>query len=224
MFRLRPWQKRLLVGCAVPAAILAAYVGMICWRVGFAEEVEFGRSYLVPFAFTHRAFVNPPVSESYGQMTYEYMRDSKKIVVYKQLINGLQHTYGSALAAFELGELPADLLFRANEYMEGYLQKDGATASHHFDTRKDLANNAVGRGIGIEARRRGLHGRDAEQFILARTMRDIEQGIVINNFLDPRVSSLPTLEAYGCPFLPKPSREEFQQFQVACAVLQARKL
>jgi hypothetical protein len=219
MFKLRRWQKTLLVGCGIPALALAAYVGTICWRVGYAEETEFGRSYLVRFGFSHRAFVNPPVRESYGQMTYQYIRGGRKITVYKQLINGLQHTYGSALAAYELGELPADLLFRANEYMEGYVQTDGATAGHHFDTRKDLANNAMGRSIGMEARRRGLHGRDAEQFILAAVMRAIDENVVINNFLDQRVRTLPTLEAYGCPFLPQPSQQEFQKFALACAAL-----
>ncbi len=55
--------------------------------------------------------------------------------MHSQLVNGFQHAYGSALAAFELGVLPADLLFRANEYAEAIFSGRSGSQPFYLDAR-----------------------------------------------------------------------------------------
>ncbi len=99
--------------------------------------------------------------------THIFERDGTSVRVYKQLINGFQHAYGSALAEYEIGSPLADLLFRANEYAESYVFcRDTDTEKYSLDTRKDLANNAVGRGIADKARKLNLSGPTAYDYIL----------------------------------------------------------
>lgn len=185
--------------------IVGTYVLSIVWRVSAAEQELFGRSYLIPRSWHPRQYTDPPIPESYGAYTYVYSRHGREFKVYKQLINSFQHAYGSALASFELGSVPADLLFRANEYLEAYLEKDGRSVRHYLDTKKDLANNFVGRTIGMECKASGVRGRQAELLIQERVLDAMESGAVINHFADPRVAHLPRLEEYGCPGLPNPA-------------------
>jgi hypothetical protein len=204
---LRP--RKLVRGSAIVSLSLAGLLGLyvlnIIWRVSVAEQVLFGRSCLIPLTLSPRIYDQPPTADSYGSGTYEVAIGGKTINVYKQLINGFQHTYGSALAAFEIGNSNADMLFRANEYVEAYLCKDGRTLKHFLDTKKDLSNNAVGRRIGQSARDLRLSGQDADVYMVKRVLEDIDQGAVLGHFLSPRVQSLPSLEEYGCPWLPKPA-------------------
>jgi hypothetical protein len=204
---LRP--RKLVRGSAIVSLSLAGLLGLyvlnIIWRVSVAEQVLFGRSCLIPLTLSPRIYDQPPTADSYGSGTYEVAIGGKTINVYKQLINGFRHTYGSALAAFEIGNSNADMLFRANEYVEAYLCKDGRTLKHFLDTKKDLSNNAVGRRIGQSARDLRLSGQDADVYMVKRVLEDIDQGAVLGHFLSPRVQSLPSLEEYGCPWLPKPA-------------------
>jgi hypothetical protein len=192
---------RLLLIPIVPAAMLGLYVLSILWRVGWAEQQLFGRNYLIPLTLHPRSYDEPGTPDSFGDSTYRFVQKGKVIHVYKQMTNGFQHVYGSALASLELGEFDADLLFRANEYAEALVEKSAGTRYFYLDTKKDLANNAIGREIGNQARQRSLSGSDAEQFILSQALTSIEQGTVFTHYLDPRVSALPSFDTYGCPLL-----------------------
>jgi hypothetical protein len=183
-------------------AMFAAYPLSVVWRVSLREKTLFGRSYLIPLSATVPQYTNSPTPESFGTSTYVFDRNGTKVIVYKQLINGFQHAYGSALAAFELGAVCSDLLFRANEYFEAYLLKDGSSEKHYLDTEKDLANNAVGRTIGVRVKSMTLSGKDADDRIVKEVLRAMDSGEVINNYLDPRVERLPSREEFGCPGLP----------------------
>jgi len=189
----------------VALALAGAYVLTVTWRVSVAEQSLFGQSHLVPLSLKKPQFTEYPTPDSYNGGTYSYVRAGKFVRVHKQMINGFQHTYGSALTAFELGEFPADILFRANEYFEAYSCKNGRSSNHYIDTRKDLFNDRVGRLIGMEARNKGLFGRRAEKYIIAKVLQAMDSGIVLPHYRDPRVPLLPTLEEFGCPGLPKPT-------------------
>jgi hypothetical protein len=146
--------------------------------------------------------------ETYGAFTYNIQVNHKPLRVHKQVINGFQHTFGSALVAYECGEVVSDLLFRANEYVEAYLSGDGRRYSHYMDTRKDLYNNMIGRSIGMEARQKDLTGGAVDRYISARTLNSIQNHEVIPHWLEPEVKDLPSLEEYGCPGLPHPSPDQ----------------
>lgn len=182
--------------------LAALYPLSVFWRVSRAEQKLFGRSYLIPMSFQERQYNQEPTAASFGTKTYSFKRQGNEVKVYKQLINGFQHTYGSALVSFELGENASDWIFRFNEYLEAYFGKDGKSIYHYLDTKKDLANNAIGRKVGTEARSRGLLGRNARNFIINRILCEIENGVVINHYLDPRIRELPSLKQFGCPGLP----------------------
>lgn len=188
---------------ATMVALGGIYVLSVVWRASVAEHKWFGKSELIPLAMTQRKFTEPASADSFTFGTFTFIREGKPVAVHKQLINGFQHTYGSALAAFELGETPADLLFRANEYAEAIFCKDRVKPKHLMDTKKDLWNNAVGRRIGCEARERRLQGAEADDFIARRVLRAIENGEVLKHYLDARVQSLPIPERSGCPGLQK---------------------
>jgi hypothetical protein len=128
--------------------------------------------------------------------------DGQTIKVHKQLINGFQHAYGSAIADYEIGDKLADLLFRANEYAESYLFcRNTDTKDYSLDTRKDLANNLIGRSIANKARQSGWTGPAAYDYILAQTVSAVDSGQVLPHFRDPRVAKLPTEAEMGCPGL-----------------------
>lgn len=200
-----PYSPTLRILCSLLLISIASallYCGSIFWRVSRAEQKLFGRSYLIPMSFECRQYDQAPTPESFGTATYSFRQQNRQIRVYKQLINGFQHTYGSALVSFELGDTISDLMFRFNEYIEAYLGRDGKSAHFFLDTKKDLANNATGRSIGAEARNNGLSGRNARNFIISRILTGMENGEVINHCFDPRVRQLPELRVLGCPGLP----------------------
>jgi hypothetical protein len=185
-------------------SLLFFYVLSVLWRVSVAEQDHFGRSCIVPLSFHPPAYCEPPVSGSFGQGTYTYIQHGKKIHVFKQLINGFRHTYGSALVSYELGGKVADLLFKLNEYVEAYDGTSTVELKYSLDTRKDLANNIVGRKIGASARGKKLFGADAQQFMIDESLAAMERGEVLEHYLDPRVQKLPSTDEFGCPGLPQP--------------------
>jgi hypothetical protein len=187
---------------ALSASLLSgAYILSILFRVSVCEQNLFGRSYLIPLKSHPPQFNESPVAESFGDDTYTYERGGSSIRVYKQLANGFQHTYASALVAFETGPLPADLLFRANEYAEAIFCRNAATEDFFLDTKKDLANNAIGREIGVNAKDKGKNGRAAEQYIQEKVLEAMASGRVWNHYRNPAIADLPTFESYGCPYL-----------------------
>lgn len=188
-------------------AIPSLYVLTICFRVGCAEQELFGRSYTFPLALTCRQYTDPPSVDSYGSLTHRFFRNGRSIIVHKQLINGFQHAYGSALVALELGQRSSDLLFRINEYAETFLRRDGRVTYYYLDTKKDLHNNAIGRTIAQEASKLHLTGESANRFLIKRILIAMNSGKVVNHCFDARVSDLPSPEDYGCPGLPKPKSE-----------------
>lgn len=192
----------------IPITLLALYVFSVIWRVSAYEQKVFGRSELIPMSLQPRKFTEIPSMETYGAFTYDIQVNHKPLRVHKQVINGFQHAFGSGLVAYELGEQIADLLFRANEYVEAYFSGDGRRYSHYMDTRKDLYNNMIGRAIGMEARQKNLTGGAADRYISARVLNSIQNREVIPHWLEPKVKDLPSLEEYGCPGLPHPSSDE----------------
>jgi hypothetical protein len=185
----------------VAALIVLGYIFSIVWRVSLAEHDFFGRSDLIPLSFDRPSCTEAPTPESFGSGTYTYVQQGKRRRVYKQLINSFQHPYGSALASYELGSANADLLFRANEYFEAICLRNSGTLDFYLDTKKDLANNAIGREIGQRAVSKGLHGAEAEKYICNQVLNAIDKGVVLTHFYDSRVCHLPSLQAYGCPML-----------------------
>lgn len=192
------WQSKYFKFGFSLTLLAVAYVLSILWRVGVAEQEAFGRNYLLPLTAQARNYTECATEDSFGSKTYTYNRGERTIHVYKQLINGFQHGFGSALAAYELGELPSDLLFRANEYAEATFCSNVGTERFYRDTQKDLANNEIGRKIGVEARILGLSGKAAEDYIRSEVLQSIDENRIITHYADPRVNSLPTLDDYGC--------------------------
>lgn len=190
-----------VIALGLSASILGLYVFSILWRVSFAEKHLFGSSRLIPLSWHKQVPTEPGNALTFDEFTCPYNRNGKTIHVYKQLVNSFQHAYGSALAAYELSEVPSDLLFRANEYTEAIFSKASGTQPWYLDTKKDLHNNAVGRKIGLRARTLGLNGLDAEKFMIAETLKAADDGRIYNHFLDKRTLQLPTLEEFGCPGL-----------------------
>lgn len=198
-----------LMRCFVIAAVVlplmaGLYISSVVWRVSVAEQKIFGHSELIPLSFPLKPFRNPGTESSYGSLTYTVFQDGKEITIYKQLINGFQHTYGSALIARELGPRASDLIFRTNEYVEAMRCKQGNVENHYWDTRKDLQNNLIGRRIGRSIRTLPLTFKQGERLMAERTLDALNNGVAISHFLDPRVEKLPTLEQFGCPHFPKP--------------------
>ncbi|MBX3134741.1 hypothetical protein KF707_00800 [Candidatus Obscuribacterales bacterium] len=200
--------KSVVAIAMIPITLLALYVFSVIWRVSAYEQKVFGRSELIPMSLQPRKFTEIPSMETYGAFTYDIQVNHKPLRVHKQVINGFQHAFGSGLVAYELGEQIADLLFRANEYVEAYFSGDGRRYSHYMDTRKDLYNNMIGRAIGMEARQKNLTGGAADRYISARVLNSIQNREVIPHWLEPKVKDLPSLEEYGCPGLPHPSPDE----------------
>ncbi len=180
---------------------IAAYTLSIVWRVSTTEQAIFGRSDLIPLTLEPKQFDQPPTQESYGKNTYTYMVRGQPVQVYEQLLNSFQHLYGSALVSYEIGELGADLLFKANEYFEAICWRNSGTLNFYLDTKKDLANNEVGRKIGAEVKARGLTGAPAEQFMVDKIFMALDGGLAYKNCSEYRVTQLPSLNNYGCPLL-----------------------
>jgi hypothetical protein len=192
---------RLLMIFALTGALLGAYVLSICWRVSLEELNQFGRSDLLPVSAHAKKYSDPPTADTFGDGCYTFISNGKSIVVYKQLTNGFQHAYGSALASYEVGSTAADLLFRANEYAESLFARNSGTDRFYEDTKKDLGNNALGRQVGDRARVMGLTGKPANEFILKTITEMVYQKEVFIHWQDPRVKSLPSPEQFGCPCL-----------------------
>lgn len=196
--------KLTLATYAVMAILIGSYVLSIVWRVSLAEDKHYGRSELIPLALPARRFDQPAAAQSYGSKTYQFdSPDCGRIIVFRQKINGFQHMYGSALACVELGDFLSEKLFCLNEFAEFLFDWNSVEPSDLLDRKKDLANNALGRSIGLEIRKLHLTGADAEQATSIACAKAAESNSqFLAHFLDPRVSKL-TEEQLGCFFLPK---------------------
>lgn len=200
---------RWAVACGTVALCGLVYLGSVGWRVGEAETRYFGRNHCLPLWRKQPDYSEPATADSYGAGTFEFTQnDGRKLRVYKQLINGFQHSYGSALVALELGDAASDFMFRANEYFEAYAKPSGKTYEHLLDTRKDLHNNKVGRRIAADAIALGLRGQAADDYVVSELLKAIDDGRIIKDFRSARVDLLPTPDEYGCPFLPHPEKTE----------------
>lgn len=188
--------------CCFPL-ILGFYVLSIVLRVSIQEQRNYGRSELIPLTLSRRKFDQPATISSRGQTTFLFENHLGETVVWRQKINGFQHMFGSALACYEIGNDPSDLLFRANEFAEYICDWNGVEESDLLDRKKDLVNNQIGRRIGTECKRLNLHGSDAEEFIARRCVETVEyDASFIAHFSDPRVVNLTDAEL-GCSALPK---------------------
>lgn len=192
----------------IPIVVLSIYVLSVIVRVSVFEQKVFGRSALIPMSLNPRRFSEIPTMETYGAFNYNITFRGKPLLVHRQIINGYQHCFGSALVTSELGAEFADYLFRANEYMEAYCCRDGARMSHILDTRKDLHNNTVGRRIARQAAKLNLEGEVLENYLSDETLQAIRDRKVISHWLDREVQGLPTSHEYGCPGLPGPIDEK----------------
>lgn len=182
--------------------VLGSYICSILWRVSIAEQDLYGRSCLIPVSRQAKPTEDElGTASTFWDNSYSFNQHGKIVHVHSQLVNGFQHAYGSALAAFELGVLPADLLFRANEYAEAIFSGRSGSQPFYLDARKDLSNNAFGRSIGERARKLGLSRAPAEKYMREEVLRALEQGQVFSHWRDARVIALPSLEEYGCPAL-----------------------
>lgn len=181
---------------------LGSYILTILWRVSVAEQALYGRSCLLPVSLQFKPIEDElGTVATFGDNSYSFYQHGKIVHVHSQLVNGFQHAYGSALAAFELGVVPADLLFRANEYAEAIFSGRSGSQPFYLDARKDLSNNAFGRSIGERARKLGLSRAPADKYMREEVLRALEQGQVFSHWRDARVPALPSLEEYGCPAL-----------------------
>lgn len=188
----------------VLALVLVGYVVSILWRVSLAEVELFGASKLIPMPSKNIAGRGPCGPETYFAPSYRFVRGGHEIVVWTDKINCFQHVYGSAIVASELGELPAHLLFCANEYAEYLFDHDGISEEDLLDRRKDLAHNKVGRELGLYREVTALHGAAREERLKSLVLAEMKTANrVYMSYLDPRVKELPDEEAQGCPFLPR---------------------
>lgn len=190
----------LVVSCVL---LGGTYVFSILWRVSLAEHNILGRSQLIPIP-NGRRYTDFPNSGSMWSNTYTVKVGGRSIIVWGEKINGFQHAYGSALAAYELGDWCADKLFCANEFAEWFFDHNGVSYADILDRRRDLANNRVGRRVGIDARNAGLFGSDADEFIQAHLLKEMEidRTIIVHPF-HTESFALPDEAALGCPGLPK---------------------
>jgi hypothetical protein len=195
---------------AILILIPGLYVFSILWRVSFAEQQAFGRSDLLPLSWKRPQYSvknGLHIADTYGSGTLVFNRNGRKVIVWRQKVNGFQHIYGSALAAYELGEKPADFLFCGNEYMEAYadlvFDRDGIEYSDLRDRRKDLHHNAIGRQIGLNAKSKGLKGAAADKYIRQQILSLVDEGRgYIPHYNSPLVDQLKSESEMGCPGLP----------------------
>lgn len=193
------------IAFAVVSTVLltvGGYVVSIVWRVSVQEQKQFGRSDLIPLSLTPPKYKQEPTPQSFAQKTYQFNRDGHSIIVWRQKLNGFQHMFGSALAAYELGDFMSDKLFCANEFTEYLLDWDGIGTGDLMDRKKDLRNNALGRKIGVLAKEKGLNGSDAETYISKLCADALETDPnVLSHCLDSHVFTL-TQDELGCSGLP----------------------
>ena len=200
-------QRKLLAATAgvivLTGALLGCYVLSILWRVSVAEHEVMGRDLMLHVIKSSKEFNLAPTFES--RMAATFVQDYKSLAfpVWRDKINGFQHTYGSALAAYEFGDYFSDKLFVANEFAEWFFDKNGVSLRDIRDRHRDLSNNKVGRKIGVDARSAGYTGHDADEYMRDHIVAAIEfDHSVITHWLDPVVDSLPSEAALGCPNLP----------------------
>ncbi|MBA4074806.1 MAG: hypothetical protein C0508_07165, partial [Cyanobacteria bacterium PR.023] len=148
--------KLLSTSLTIAVFAIACYILSVLWRVSNVEQSIFGSGALMPLAPLQKQFDQPPTQESYGKNTYTHMVRGQPTQVYEQLLNSFQHLYGSALMSYEIGELGAVVIFNTNEYLKAIFSSNSGTLNFYLDTKKDLANNEVGRKIGSEVKTRGL--------------------------------------------------------------------
>lgn len=199
--------KKLLTGSAccflIFGALIAVYVFTILWRVSFAERDVMGKDLMLHILKSPNEYKLAPTLDSYMSFSYRQKYKNMSFFVWPDKINGFQHTFGSSLAAFELGDILADKLFVANEWAEWLFDKNGINERDLRDRRRDLANNKIGRGIAKAAHKLGYFGHDADEYMRDRVVVAIEcDHSVITHWLEPKVDSLPTEAELGCPFLP----------------------
>lgn len=162
-----------------------------------------GKDLMLFFLKSENRFESAPTIDSYMSLTFPQKYKNAHFDVWRDKINGFQHTYGSALAAHELGDYFADKLFVANEFAEWLFDKNGVSERDLRDRRRDLANNKTGRGIAIEARKAGYSGHDAEEFMRDRIVVAMEyERTVITHWRSSMVDALPSESELGCPLLP----------------------
>ena len=184
--------------------VLAGYTFSVIWRVSLAERDLFGKSTLIPMV-AQQSFEDGPVcADTFGSKSFWFERHGKRILVWKDKINCFQHCYGSALAAYELGEGPATWLFNANEYMDYIRDSNGIKENNILVRKKDLAHNIVGRKIGLSAKAHGLSGEAADAYMRTEILLSMDHGReVYLSYLDPRVRNLGSEASLGCPGLPE---------------------
>lgn len=186
------------------AAVLGGYVLSILWRVSLAEHEVMGKDLMLHVFKSDKQFNLPPTIDSYFAQTFVQNYKTLSFSVWRDKINGFQHSYGSALAAYELGDFLSDKLFVANEFTEWLFDRDGVSERDLRDRHRDLSNNKVGRKVGVDAWKTGLHGRDAEEYIRDHIVIGIEfDHTVITHWRSPMIDTLPSEAAMGCSNLPR---------------------
>lgn len=184
-------------------AVSVTYVVSVLWRVSVAEHEMLGRDMMLRIMPNGRTFNESPIPESHLSRTYTLKLDGLTLKVWGEKINGFQHAYGSALVAYELGDFCSDKIFCMNEYMEWFFDKNGIALKDLLDRRRDLANNKVGRLIGLKARSEGLVGADADRYIRRHVVAAMEfDKSIITHPFDVRAFRLPSETQMGCPHLP----------------------
>jgi len=193
-----------LASILLGGTVAGLYVLSILWRVSAAEHEVMGKDLMLHVFKSKNEFNKPPTIDSYMAATFVQHYKNMQFNVWRDKINGFQHTYGSALAAFELGDYVSDKLFVANEFAEWLFDKDGVSERDLRDRHRDLENNRIGRGIAKQARSSGYTGHDADDFMRDRIVLAIEsEHSVITHWRQAKVDSLPSEADLGCPNLPK---------------------
>lgn len=210
--------KRFLVASfasmLICGALLGVYVLSILWRVSQAEHEVLGRDLMLHVFKSDKQFSEPATIDSYMSMTFDQDYKTVKLNVWRDKINGFQHSYGSALAAYEWGEYLSDKLFVANEFAEWLFDRDGVSERDLRDRHRDLANNKVGRRIGVDAWKSGLLRKNADEYIRDHIVAAIEYDhSVITHWRNPMIDSLPSEAEMGCPNLP--TMNEFDCYRIA---------
>ncbi len=184
--------------------ILGGYVLSILVRVSLAEHEVMGKDLMLHVFKSDKQFNLPPTIDSYFAQTFVQNYKTLSFPVWRDKINGFQHSYGSALAAYELGDYLSDKLFVANEFTEWLLDRNGVSERDLRDRHRDLSNNKVGRKIGVDAWKAGLRGRDADEYIRDHIVIGIEfDRTVITHWRNPVIDTLPSEAAMGCSNLPR---------------------
>lgn len=191
------------ISAALCVSALAGYVLDIVWRVSVGEAEVMGKSQLIKFPTAFK-FDAPPVAASLGSKTYKIDTWLGPMTVWHDKINGFQHAYGSALTAYDIGDSLSEKLFVANEWAEWFCDYNGVSSGDIHDRRRDLANNKIGRAIGLEARARGLNYSLADSYIRNRLLMALEQEkSIYTHPHDLRSLALPDEATLGCPGLPE---------------------